>query len=237
MTERVPFRRLGHLTDGEAFGRPENVTGTGSRPHKEISMERLRRLLYLASIAVVAGGLAAPAAATTLQRAGLDNLVAGNRTIVLGEVVDTVSYWNDEGTFILTDVHLLAHEVVKGAVEGSMVTVTLMGGSVGDLTTIIIGGAELVPGPSYLLFLDRTDLPGVKDARTVKDHVQGVFEVKGNGSGGLRTVSEAARFGLVPDELGRTEPPGGVEGLPLDVMIQSIRALDRTHRSAAPEVK
>jgi len=200
-------------------------------------MRRAARLLCWVAVLSIVGGLGAPAGATSLRRAGLDDLVAHNRTIVLGEVLDSVSYWNDEGTFILTDVHVLAHEVLKGEGGSSMLTVTLMGGSVGDLTTMIVGGAELVPGSSYLLFLDRVDLPGVAAARTVKEHAQGVFEVTSDPSGGLRTVSQATRIGLVPDELGRTEPPGGAQGLPLDVMIRSIRALDQGGRGAGPEVK
>lgn len=200
-------------------------------------MRRAGRLLCWTAILLIAAGLGTAAHATSLLRAGLEELVAQNRTIVLGEVVDTVSYWNDEGTFILTDVHIRTDEVLKGNTEGSMLTVTLMGGTVDDVTTLIVGGAELIPGGSYVLFLDRTDLPGAPGAQTVKDHAQGVFEVRGDGGDGLRTVSQAAGMGLVPDELGLTEPPGGSRGLPLEMMRRSVRALDRGRSGAGQEVK
>jgi hypothetical protein len=107
------------------------------------------RLAGVAAIALIAA--ATSARATTLVRAGLDTLVAGNATIVLGEVVDAVSYWNDDHTFILTDVTLQPIETIKGrATEGiaGPLTLTLMGGTVGDLTTLILGGPDIgqVPG-------------------------------------------------------------------------------------------
>jgi len=96
----------------------------------------------LAAVTLVAG-MAIPASATTLLRQSLDELVASNRTIVVGQVVDAHSYWNKEHTFILTDVRIAPDDVAKGRLQNREVTVTLMGGKVGDLTTLIVGG-----GPS-----------------------------------------------------------------------------------------
>ncbi|HYN23348.1 MAG TPA: hypothetical protein VE078_20500 [Thermoanaerobaculia bacterium] len=188
-------------------------------------MNRAKKLLYGAMVLAMAVGLVAPAGATTLIRESLDELVAGNRAIVVGEVVDASSYWNEDHTFILTDVRIATYESLKGD-AGQEFTVTLMGGHVGDLTTLIVAGAELIPGRSYLLFLNEENLPG-KRALTVRDHVQGAFDIK-MGRDGLRAVSQAGRHPLVPDRQGYTEAPGGVEGMPLNAMRQSIReAVDR----------
>src|SRR5262249_10219837 len=155
----------------------------------------------------LAVGLGAPAHATTLIRAGLDDLVAGNRTIVVGTVRSVRSYWNEEHSFILTDVRFDVEEVLKGNGKERDLTITVLGGTVDDLTTVIVGGAELVSGKSYVLFLDRSDLPGVKDVRTVRDHSQGVFEVV-KARDGLRAVSQASRQPLHPDALGFVDVPG-----------------------------
>ena len=64
--------------------------------------------------------LAAPAGATTLMRAGLDELVRGNETIVQGKVVEIHSYWNADHSFILTDVRVRPNEVFKGGVRRSV---------------------------------------------------------------------------------------------------------------------
>ncbi len=189
-------------------------------------MNREKGLLCGAVVLAMAAGVLTPAGATTLIREGLDELVAGNRAIVVGEVVDASSYWNEDHTFILTNVRIATYEALKGDV-GQELTVTILGGQVGDLTTLIVGGPELVPGHSYVLFLNEESLPGAKRALTVRDLCQGAFDIKMDRDG-LRAVSQAGRHPLMPDRRGYTEAPGGVEGMPLNAMRQSIReAVDR----------
>jgi hypothetical protein len=173
----------------------------------------------------MAATLATSASATTLRRMSLDELVASNRTIVVGQVMDSRSYWNKDKTFILTDVRIAVNDVLKGNAQDE-VTVTLMGGRVGDLTTLIVGGAELLPGKSYLLFLNREELPGMSKAQTVRDLCQGAFDLV-IGQDGLRAVSQANRHPLVPDRLGYVDAPGGTEGIPFNAMVDSIRGLAR----------
>jgi hypothetical protein len=172
-------------------------------------------------VLVLAMWAAAPLGATTLIRAGLDELVASNERVVLGEVVDAVSYWNQDKTFILTDVSIAPAETIKGKAEGEL-TVTLLGGTIGDLTTLIVGGAELIPGRSYVLFLNPDKLPGAGQTLTIPDHSQGAFEVTVK-EGKLRAVSQANRHPLAPDHHGYTDAPGGVEGFPLDALLKSLR--------------
>jgi hypothetical protein len=173
--------------------------------------------------------LAAPASATTLIRASLDHLTDGNGTVVVGEVVDAYSYWNEDGTFILTDVRVAVNERLKGKLDDGELTVTIMGGTVGDLTTLIVGGAELIPEHSYVLFLDEEDLPGARGVRTVRDHCQGVFEVE-IAEDGLRAVSQANGHPLLPDASGAFTAPGGEEGFPLEAMIETVRKRAGAHR-------
>ncbi|MCB1037888.1 MAG: hypothetical protein KDD47_28900, partial [Acidobacteria bacterium] len=138
-------------------------------------------------MAVVLTAWAGSLQATTLIRMGLGELVTANETIVLGEVVDAESYWNAEGTFILTDVTFKAVETIRGSAPGSL-TVTLMGGTVGELTSLIIGGPELIPGRSYLLFLNPETLPGAEGVTTVRDLCQGAYDLRTDESGALRAV-------------------------------------------------
>lgn len=197
-------------------------------------MQAVRQGLRALSAFALAVGLGAPAHATTLVRAGLGDLVAGNRTIVVGTVRSARSYWNEEHNFILTDVRLDVEEVLKGDAKERDLTITILGGTVDDLTTVIVGGAELVAGKSYVLFLDRGDLPGVRNARTVRAHSQGVFEIV-NTRDGLRAVSQASHQPLHPDALGSVDVPGKSQGLPLSSMVQSIREI--AARQGQREVK
>jgi hypothetical protein len=172
----------------------------------------------------IAASVAAPASATTLRRASLDELVAGNGTIVVGEVLGARSYWNAAKNFILTDVRLEVSDVLKGEPKGKEITITVMGGRVGDKTTLIIGGPQLIPGNSYVLFLNEENLPGVQGATTVRDLAQGAFDLK-IGREGLRAVSQANGHPLVPDSLGYIDAAGGVEGMPLVAMMRSVREI------------
>lgn len=193
-------------------------------------MKRVEREVWgLVAILLLAIGLAAPAEATSLRRASLDGLVASNRLIVVGEVLDAASYWNADGTFMLTDVRVGIVEALKGEPIDRELTVTLMGGTIGDTTTLIVGGAELVPGRAYVLFLDRQDLPSTEKALTVSDHCQGVFDLEMKSSG-LRAVSQARKHGLIPDSLGLTEPPGGTQGIAFQTFIQQIREAEGRQR-------
>jgi len=200
-------------------------------------MQVARILLRGFLTVAMAASAMAPAGATTLIREGLDQLVAGNATIVLGEVLDVSSRWNDEGTFILTDVRIAPQEVFKGKIEDPELTITIMGGTVGDRTKLIVGGAELVPGSAYVLFLNQEDLPGAKSVRTVRDHVQGAFDLVLAKDGGVRVVSQANRHPLLPDAKGLVEPPGGAQGIPLDTLRQSIRDLVKNPQGTRREVK
>lgn len=177
----------------------------------------------LALGAVVSAALAAPVGAATLRRAGLEELVAVNQTVLVGEVVDVHSYWNADNTFILSDVRIEVAEVLKGE-AGPVTTITVMGGTVGDLTTLIVGGPELVPGRSYVLFVGRGDLPGAAGVPTLPDLTQAVFDVRLE-AGGVRAVSQAATMPLVPDAFGEIEPAGGRQGLSFDTLMTSIREL------------
>src|SRR4030095_1357946 len=179
--------------------------------------------ILVTTLALLVCGLTT-AGATTLIRQGLDKLTAGNATVLHGRVVDLHSYWNADHSFILTDVRLLPLESLKGIAAGREVLVTLMGGTVGDLTTLIVAGPELIPGSEYFLFLGRDDLPGVADRLTVRDLAQGVFDVVDTPLG-RRAVSQAIRHPLLPDEQGLIDPPGGVEGFAIEDLSARVRKL------------
>ena len=178
--------------------------------------------LVLALVLTVLAAI--PAGATTLIRSGLDKLTSENETVVYGRVLDIHSYWNAEHTIIMSDVRVRASQVLKGDKTAREISFTLLGGTVGDITTLIIGGPELVPGSDYILFLNREQLYGERQVLTVRDLVQGAFEVAGLGAG-RRVYSQALNHALLPDGEGLDDPPGGSEGLNLDGMLIQIRQL------------
>ena len=138
--------------------------------------------------------------------------------------------WNEDHTFIVTEVRLAPTEVLKGQAEKREMTVTIMGGQVGDTTVLVLGAPVLIPGQSYVLFLNDEHLPGVK-ALTVRDQLQGAFDVIET-SEGIRAISQANNHPLLPDKNGVSSPPGGLEGFSLEGLKSSIRAIDHSDRLA-----
>lgn len=185
-------------------------------------MNSFRWWMRCAAMLAVAAALAAPARATTMIRIGLEDLTAQNQTVVVGRVLDVRSYWNAEGSFILSDVRVLASHVLKGDPGQREFTITVMGGTVGDLTTLIVAGPVLEIGRDYVLFVSAEDLPGADQVRTVRDLAQGIFDVVETPAG-ARAISQAVSHPLLPDPDGVFEAPGGAEGLALDDMVRQIR--------------
>jgi hypothetical protein len=180
--------------------------------------------------------LGSPAAeASTLGRVGLDYLVAENDTIVVGEAVAARSYWNPTRTFILTDVQVSVSQTLKGQVAAE-ITVTVPGGKVGELTSVLVDGAALMPGRRYVLFLDRVNLAGVMGVLMVHDHSQGAFDIEMAGSE-LRAFSQARQHELLADADGHAEAVGGAEGLPLANLVETVRNLAARARDHRREVK
>lgn len=179
------------------------------------------------AIPIAVGALAAltsSAGATTLMRQSLEGLTRTNELIVVGTVQEIHSYWNPTGTHVLTDVQIQVDEALKGAASAQPITITLLGGTVGEWSTVLIGGPELVPGNQYVLFLSRGELPGAEGQWGVIDFGQGVFDVT-EGSAGRTAVSQAADDPLMADSEGRTDVPGGATGLSLVELSQQIRAI------------
>jgi hypothetical protein len=171
---------------------------------------------------------AIPVQATTLIRSGLESLTTQNELAVYGRVLDIYSYWNTAHTHILTDVRIKPAEVLKGTLPASELKLTLVGGTVGSTTTLLIGAPTLAPGRDYVVFASETDLlPELPPVMTVPDHIQGVFDIvkSDTGSTGTRAVSQALIHPLLPDAAGITDVPGGEQGYELKEMFSRVREL------------
>ncbi len=188
-------------------------------------MQPSRSFLHGFGVLALATALASPAEALSLRRADLANLVAGNTTILIAEVQAAVPRWNRDKTLILTEFQLAASDVLKGDTTREL-SVTLMGGTVGETTTLIPGGAALAPGHRYVVFVNQEALPSSDPTFTVTDHSQGVFDLELR-DGGWWATSQAAGAALVPgeDEEEGADVPGGAEGMSLDELVSSIKLL------------
>lgn len=196
-------------------------TGQPGRTAHATRATRSASVAFLFCLGVL---LAHTGSATSLIRASVEVLTESNETVLVGEVLGAHSYWNDDASYILTDVEVAVRETLKGEATSDTVTVTLMGGTVGELTALVVGGASLEVGRSYVLFLDHEDLPGAPGTRTVGDHCQGVFDLEER-SDGVRAISQARDQSLVADASGSFRVPGGDDGLMLEDLTAEVRAV------------
>ncbi len=186
---------------------------------------REKRFLTLFLATLLALALAtAQAQALSLQRQSLSQLTKNNSTIVTGKVVDAYSYWNADGSWIVTDFRVQPNDVIKGAVKNPDLTVTMLGGTVGETSVLVPGTASLEVGKSYLLFVSQADMPGVPGAKVLRGHTQNVFDLIPTKDGAL-ALSQASDSPLQPDADGKTAAVGGTDGMYLEALKSAIQEL------------
>ena len=178
-------------------------------------MPRLRHVCWLLLL------VALLARASQVQHLDTRALTISSSDVLIGRIQDTHAHWNASHTKIFTEVTVQVTDALKGAGAPTL-TVTQLGGSVGNLNYEVEGGPVFTPGEDALLFLWR-DARGVAQ---VNGLAQGKFDITRDARTGQRlvqrrepglAVTEAKRLSLAP--AGRVVPP-----IPLDDMIREIRA-------------
>jgi hypothetical protein len=112
-------------------------------------------------------------------------LAAASSNVVVAVVEGREVRWNSKHTLLMTDYALRVEERLRGAAPERF-TLTMPGGTLGDITDEVCSAVELEPGARYLLFLgdlDRTSLSPILGAR------QGAFRERA----GFDEIVAAAR--------------------------------------------
>lgn len=108
----------------------------------------------IAALCVVSTTFQLPVLAAAQAAPTFDELVSDAGAIVLTEVLETNSRWHQlpEKRIVVTDVRLRVQQVIKGRAE-PIVTLTLPGGVIGDLTQHVAGMPRFMTGDTDVLFL------------------------------------------------------------------------------------
>lgn len=152
-----------------------------------------------------------PMAATTVRALDIDGLVGTADVIVTGTVLESEAYWTEDGKLILTRHRIVVEETLKGAGTGE-VTVTTVGGTVGDVTLQVSGMAAFRDGERALVFLENSG-----GYSTVVGLAQGKFSLDGD--------EQAANDLAGLDFIG----PGTPRPVRLDYTLFRSMILDRIH--------
>lgn len=117
--------------------------------------------------------LALPAGASTFLAMSQEELVEKSGAVVTGRVVEVSSFWNREGTAIVTEAVIEVEEPILGNVS-SHVRVRTFGGQVGDYKIVALGFPTFEKNERLLLFLE----PEQDGFHKVLGYQQGEFRLR-----------------------------------------------------------
>jgi hypothetical protein len=129
-------------------------------------------------IALLMLALALPARASTFVAMSQEELVEKAAAVVTGRVVEVSSFWNRQGTAILTEAVIEVDDAVLGNVA-SHVRVRTFGGEVGDTKIVAVGFPTFERNQKLLLFLE----PEKDGFHKVLGYQQGQFRIRTDPSG------------------------------------------------------
>ena len=139
-----------------------------------------------------------PVSATIVVPMPDEDLAAQADAVVIGDVAKITSHWDDTQGRIFTTITIAVHEVLKGDVTESQLTLTQMGGTIADVHAWVHGNPEFRRGEKVLVFVTQAQDGTLR----VTQLYQGKFSI----------TTDPYVF----DELAQRDPnPGGVHTLPV----------------------
>ncbi|MCI0469531.1 MAG: hypothetical protein L0Y62_05635 [Nitrospirae bacterium] len=148
-----------------------------------------------------------------------EELTRGSDIVIIGEVVETKSYWGDGRKAIYTLSSVKATRIIKGEAREGMIYVEYLGGEVEDIGMRVSDSVSLRKGESVLLFLKSAGTDGKE--RGISEGA-GFYNVVGMAQGKYRIESGNVR----KDGFKVMNGEGAIDNdMPLDVLIEKIRGV------------
>jgi hypothetical protein len=150
----------------------------------ETAHEMAQKIVIVLLLATLHAGRATTAAATTLERMSVAKLTQHAQLVVRAQCLGNSVGW--DGGEIWTFTSFEVEDSWKGAPSGAaqQVTVRLLGGSVGNLTSTVSGVPRFRPGEEVILFLQ----PTARGDFSIVSWVQGTFRIHRDARSGAETV-------------------------------------------------
>jgi hypothetical protein len=120
--------------------------------------------------------------ASDIKELSLNEIASLSDNIIHGKVINIKSYRNSDKTTILTDVEVEINSVYKGnLVKKENAIIQLLGGTIDDISTIVLGGPNFKKNEEVILFLKTPQIINL-DNNKQKHHIialsQGKYNVK-----------------------------------------------------------
>ena len=113
---------------------------------------------------------------TTFRELSLKELCERSGDIIVGKVVSLNSYKSPNFSRTYTDIDIEIVEIIKGKLKGN-IRLTMFGGTVDGITTMMVGAPSFIPGEQSVFFL--SNKPD-KKTQNLKYWVTGYFQGKFN---------------------------------------------------------
>jgi hypothetical protein len=149
------------------------------------------KLAFVLLLAVLHASIATTGSATTLERMSVAKMTQNAQLVVRAQCLANSVAW--DGGEIWTFTSFEVEDSWKGAPSGAaqQVTVRLLGGSVGNLTSTVSGVPRFRPGEEVILFLQ----PTARGDFSIVRWVQGTFRIhRDTRSGAEIVVQDTAVF-------------------------------------------
>jgi len=169
----------------------------------------------VAALLVCAG-----ASATTLMHMSVARMTDAADVIVHAQCVGSATGWDEGEIWTFTSFQTL--EVWKGA-AAAHITVRLLGGRAGNLTSSVAGVPHFQPGEEVVLFLQASG----RGDYSIVSWVQGTFRIRRDPRTGKQSaVQDTADFATF-DPATRQFVANGMRNLPLDILRARVGAAQR----------
>jgi hypothetical protein len=178
-------------------------------------MKRVRGFALWAVFAALVA--CATARATTLMRLSLAEMARTAEVVVRARCVGNVTGWDAGEIWTVTTFQI--EETWKGAPPG-LITVRLLGGRAGNLTSTVDGVPRFQAGEDVVLFLERAG----RGNFSIVSWMQGTFRIRLERKTGEESVAQdTAAFATYDPETRRFEA-SGIRGMRLDALREQVTA-------------
>jgi hypothetical protein len=193
----------------------------------------MKAIRTLAALALITASFAVSdpsALATTLKRMSVADLARAAHTVVRARCITNSTRW--EAGEIWTFTTFEVEETWKGSAP-AQITVRMLGGSAGNLTSTVSGVPRFSPGEELILFLERTPAQDF----SIVSWMQGTFRIAHNRASGEEIVTQDTAAFPVFDPASHNFEAAGIRKMPLSAFRSLVIASIEAHPQAPQGIR
>lgn len=186
-----------------------------------------QRVGFAAFCMALLAAMAATAAATTLARMSVAEMAQAAPVIVRARCLGNSTGWDAGEIWTFTSFEV--EEAWRGAAP-ARITVRLLGGRAGNLTSSVSGVPRFRSGEDVVLFLE----PTARGDLSVVSWEQGTFRIRRDAAAGRESVTQDTAALATFDPATRRFEATGIRRLPLEILRAQVDAALRSETRRKP---